>query len=246
MPWFRHLGNLGKVKMHLRAGPEGKISWFQVYIQMHRRYRCTTDWDKAWLGTMPPWAMYFQRGRTMVPSAAKRVTDNVGWNKEFASLLMVLRRMPQRSIWLMLTNEVPESKIAGVLQNFFLDFGFGQGKATRLTGAWDIHAELFWRLFFRFPNFHYDIVLSDWWKIPFWNPLTCSSNFGLRVPFTSSPGCSSRLAGQTPVPGQSSSRVHLVKKFTKNSFCIILPVALLLEWWIFTIRLETSRELIIW
>jgi hypothetical protein len=61
---------------------------------------------------------------------------------------MVVRRMPQRSIWLMLTNEVPESKIAGVLQNFFLDFGFGQGKATRLTGAWDIHAELFWRLFF--------------------------------------------------------------------------------------------------
>ena len=53
----------------------------------------------------------------------------------------------------MLTNEVPESKIAGVLQNFFLDFGFGQGKATRLTGAWDIHAELFWRLFFAIPKF---------------------------------------------------------------------------------------------
>ena len=80
-------------------------------------------------------------------------TDNVGWNKEFASLLMVVRRMPQRSIWLMLTNEVPESKIAGVLQNFFLDFGFGQGKATRLTGAWDIHAELFWRLFSSIPKF---------------------------------------------------------------------------------------------
>ena len=52
---------------------------------------------------------------------------------------MVVCRMPQRSIWLMLTNEVPESKIAGVLQIFF--FGFGQGKTTkRLT-------ELFWRLF---------------------------------------------------------------------------------------------------
>ena len=32
---------------------------------------------------------------------------------------MVVRRMPQRSIWLMLTNEVPESEIAAVFQNIF-------------------------------------------------------------------------------------------------------------------------------
>ena len=52
---------------------------------------------------------------------------------------------------------------------------------------------------FRFPNFHYDIVMSDSWEIPFWNPLTWSSNFGLSVPFTSSPA---------PKPPKSVASAH--------------------------------------
>ena len=122
-------------------------------------------------------------------------------------------------------------------------FGFGQGKTTkRLT-------ELFWRLFFsiKFPLWHwYALIIMGDGK----SHSEINAVIEFREPFTS-PGCSSRLAGP-PVPG--SSRVHLVKKFTENipqwapfnnSFCIILPMALLLERWIVTMSRVTSRELII-
>jgi hypothetical protein len=54
---------------------------------------------------------------------------------------MVVRRMPQRSIWLMLTNEVPESKIAGVLQIFFSDLDKGKPQKDSLNSFGDFFSD---------------------------------------------------------------------------------------------------------
>ena len=210
--------------------------------------RTKPDWAPCLLGRCifngaGPWYQVLPRGSPITWGETKNLP--VCWWS-----FVACRRGRYGSCWRM---RCRSQKLRGCFRTSFWILDLDKGKPQDSQGRGTFMLNSFGDFFFRFTNFHYDIVMSDWWEIPFWNPCTWSSNFGLRVPFTSPPGCSSRLAGQTPVPGRSSSRVHLVKKFTKNSktfhndsFCIILPMALLLEWWIFTIGLETSRELIIW
>ena len=232
-------------KVQLCCAPQLSISKCTENINVWQ-IRTKPDWSPCLLGRCifngaGPWYQVLPRGSPITWGETKNLP--VCWWS-----FVACRRGRYGSCWRM---RCRSQKLRGCFRTSFWILDLDKGKPQDSQGHGTFMLNSFGDFFFRFLNFHYDIVMSDWWEIPIWNPLTCSSNFGLRVPFTSPPGCSSRLAGQTPVPGRSSSRVHLVKKFTKNSktfnnsFCIILPMALLLERWIVTMSRVTSRELII-
>ena len=216
-------------KLRLRRLQKSRVSR-QSHGQ-NRRPRSVNDWAPFLPGWCifnggGPWYQVLPRGSPITWGETKNLP--VCW-WSFVAL------KPQRSIWLMLTNEVPESTIAAVLQNIFFRIW------TR-----ENHKKTHWTLLETF----FDQISIMALIIMDGKSHSEINVIEFREPFTS-PGCSSRLAGQTPVPG--SSRVHLVK-FTQNipqwvpfndSFCIILPMALLLERWIVTMSRVTSRELII-
>ena len=100
---------------------------------------------------MSPWAMYFQRGRTMYQccqeghrqcGVKQRICQSVDGRSSHAAEV----DMAHADEW-----GAGVGDCGRCFRTSF--FGFRQGKATRLTGAWDIHAELFWRLVFSIPKF---------------------------------------------------------------------------------------------